>query len=168
MAASGGYRGFYQGSITDIKRKLERRWLARGNSPRSSNFDKTADYSATSVRFLPQYRAISGYMCMHVGVRNFRGNPFESFSPRIFRGIMKIIGVPLSSLLFLRSLETNFTDRFIDIFIDSSILFFFFLFFNFRDWNPRIIMVVGSIRLNEIRRNDFEERGKGRKKRSKS
>lgn len=79
---AGGYEAF----IRDRSPILNENWNVGslgGNSLRSSNFDKTADYSATSVRFLPPPN-IGVYI--YVGVRNFGGNPFESF-PRIFRGI---------------------------------------------------------------------------------
>lgn len=115
---AGGYEAF----IRDRSPILNENWNVGslgGNSPRSSNFDKTADYSATSVRFLPPPN-IGVYI--YVGVRNFGGNPFESF-PRIFRGIWKLSRDSSLSLCFDSS-KTNFIDWFV-IFIDSIYLSFF-------------------------------------------
>lgn len=99
---AGGYEAF----IRDRSPILNENWNVGslgGNSPRSSNFDKTADYSATSVRFLPPPN-IGLYICR---CKKLWRKPFRKF-PSNFPWNMKIIEIPLS--LSFDSWKTNFID----------------------------------------------------------
>lgn len=98
---AGGYEAF----IRDRSPILNENWNVGslgGNSPRSSNFDKTADYSATSVRFLPPPN-IGLYICR---CKKLWRKPFRKF-PSNFPWNMKIIE-GFFSLSLLRFFENEF------------------------------------------------------------
>lgn len=122
---AGGYEAF----IRDRSPILNENWNVGslgGNSPRSSNFDKTADYSATSVRFLPPSN-IGLYICR---CKKLWRKPFRKF-PSNFPWNMKIIEIPLS--LFASILGKRISS------IDLSFLSILSISLSsiFRDWNFR-------------------------------